>query len=84
MPPPWLLAELPLTVLLVSVAVLALMPPPAPPAWLPLTVLLVSVAVARPQMPPPVGCGVAADGAVGQGRRAGADAAAAVRRPSCR
>ena len=45
-------AELPLTVLLVSVAVVALMPPPLDLAELPLTVLLVSVAVAA-KMPPP-------------------------------
>ena len=46
MPPPSPPAVLPLTVLLVSVAVpVALMPPPQSAAELPLTVLLVSVAV---------------------------------------
>ena len=72
MPPPSVAAELPLTVLLVSVAVpMASMPPPRLPAELPLTVLLVSVAVVA-KMPPPLSLGgVAADGAVGQRRRAG-------------
>ena len=45
-------AELPLTVLLVTVAVQAPMPPPLSPAELPLTVLLVSVTVSA-WMPPP-------------------------------
>ena len=52
------------------------MPPPLLPAELPLTVQLVSVAVPAMMPPPLVPGGVAADGAVGQRRRGGADAAA--------
>ena len=57
MPPPWMPALLPLTVLLVSVNVPKLnIPPPEPrlPALFPLTVLFVSVNVPRLTMPPPI------------------------------
>ena len=58
-PPPLLLAELPLTVQLVSVSVPPKVgrppPPPKPPvAELPLTVQSVSVAVPRLSRPPPL------------------------------
>ena len=52
------------------------MPPPLLPAVLPLTVLLVSVAVLARDAAAVDAGGVAADGAVGQRRRAGEDAAA--------
>ena len=80
-----MVAELPLTVQLVSVAVplpLLHRPPPLPVAELPLMVQLVSVAVPRRlYRPPPLSVGgVAADGAVGQrGRAAVVAQAAAVR-----
>ena len=65
------MAELPLTVQLVSVAVpVVAQPPPPPLAELPLTVQLVSVAVPSLYTPPPLRGGVAADGAVGQRGRA--------------
>ena len=56
----------------------ALMPPPCrvPDAELPLMVQLVSVAVMAWMPPPLMAGGVAADGAVGQRRRGGVDAAA--------
>ena len=75
-------AELPLTVLLVSVAVLASMPPPLPSAGVAADG---AVGQRRRVMADDaaavVAGGVAADGAVGQRRRAGADAAAVAAGP---
>ena len=67
------LAEFLLKVQLVSVAVPSLnRPPPPTPAEFPLMVQLVSVAVPSLNSPPPrdCRCGVSADGAVGERRRA--------------
>ena len=67
-PPVW--AMFSAMVQLSSVACAAKMPPPYSPAVLPLTVQLVSVAVMARMPPPRAAGGVAADGAVGQRRRA--------------
>ena len=69
--PPPCVAEFPLTVQLVSVAVPELVtPPPSKCAEFPLMVQLVSVAVPSVVHPAAVVCGVSADGAVGERRRA--------------
>ena len=71
MPPPSMVAELPVIVLLMSFALPRFIMPPPLPAELPETVLLMIVIVpAELPMPPPPPPGVAGDGAVDNYQRA--------------